>query len=131
MSTNVVELEGVDLGEWEELTSAHRGLGDDEVSVAFSKNSKHHSAHIRFGKNILKKMKWVEKDKLSMFFSKHDKYKWAICCTSKGYKLGKDGGKSQTHKMSFVWPHEGVTYIKAKLCRYEIDREKLIIHVPM
>lgn len=126
----IVEVDNLDLGEWVEYNT-RKTSSPDVVTVGFSTKKGGYVATIRIGNEVMQKMRWTEKDKISMFISKKDKYKWGLAATSAGYKLAKDTGSKHVRKIQVAWNNEGVTYTKAKECRWEIDRGYLVLHVPM
>lgn len=129
--SKIVEVpEDVEFSEWIEF-SPRLGMSPDTVTVAFTKKEQGHTAIIRFGTKVLEKMRWKEKDRIGLFVSKGNKYKWMLCATSNGYRIGRDTNTSVHRRIQLAWPHEGVTFNKQKECRFEINKEKLILHIPM
>ena len=126
----IVEVDDLDLGEWVEFNAQRRASSPDSVTVAFTKKKIGHTATIRIGTEVMKKMRWTEKDKISLFLSKKDKYKWGLAVSSKGYKLIKEDNNNSARKIQLSWNNDDVTYTKAKECRYEIDKGYLVVHVP-
>lgn len=127
---SLIEVDNIDFGEWVEF-SVRKTCDIDQVVVSFSPKGEIHSAAIRVGLDVMRKMRWKNGDKVSLLLSKNDKYKWALVATSRGYKLTQKPNVTSCAEIAISWPHSGVTYTKSKECRYEIDKEKLIIHVPM
>lgn len=126
---SIAEIDDEFMSEWIEFIPMTRSMATDRVAVAFSKNGR--QATVRLGVDLMKQMRWTEKDKITVFVSKANKYKWALVSTTKGYKLGTESNAKNCKKFVMTWNQDGVTYTKSKECRHEINKEKLIVYVPM
>lgn len=128
----------IDSINWEAISPTRGGsasrLGEDQISVAFVPSKKGSNlidkVKIRFGSNVLMKLKWQPGDKVIPFNDPDDLMTFLICKTDgHGWKISQEPS-SHISGISFKWDREiPLEYRKGAPVVWEHNKGKIIFRV--